>query len=84
MALFDSDILFLPRPQRICSVRKTRIMDATPSMLIVGDGYTVEPETVRELIGHELVPFINTGFGLVHRKSINWQWTEEFSRYRAC
>ena len=41
-------------------------------------GYTVEPEAVRPMIGHELQPRVNTGLGLVHRDSIRWDWTEEF------
>ena len=38
----------------------------------------MEPDQVREVIGHQLLPRVNTGLGLIHRNSIRWDWTEEF------
>jgi hypothetical protein len=78
MALFDSDILFFAAPTAYLQRAEDSNYGRNTFNADCGHGYTVEPETVRELIGHELLPFINTGFGLVHRNSVNWQWTEEF------
>ena len=43
-----------------------------------GGAYTVEPDAIHALVGHQVVPRVNSGFGLVHRDSIRWDWTEEF------
>jgi hypothetical protein len=78
MAVFDSDLLFFAEPsiylQRVENSsyrRNTFIAD-------IGHAYTVEPDKVGNLIGHQLVPYVNSGLGLVHRMSIRWEWTEEF------
>jgi hypothetical protein len=78
MALFDSDLLFFAEPKAYLQ----RVED--PSYRLnsfnadLGHAYTVDSNTVRTLIGHELLPRVNTGLGLVHRDSIRWDWTEEF------
>jgi hypothetical protein len=78
MGLFDSDLLFFSRP----SVYLERIEDPTYRRNTfnadIEDAYTVQHEAVRPLIGHDVQPRVNTGLGLVHRGSINWEWTEEF------
>jgi hypothetical protein len=78
MAIFDSDLLFFSEP----TIYLQRIEDYTYryNTFNADDsfGYTVVPERVREMIGHPLAPLVNTGFGLVHRNSIRWDWTEEF------
>ena len=78
MGLFDSDLLFFAEPtiylQRIedpAYCRNTFNADC-------GGAYTVEPDSIRALVGHEVVPRVNSGFGLVHRDSVRWDWTEEF------
>jgi hypothetical protein len=78
MGLFDSDLLFFSKPR----VYLERIEDPTYRWNTfnadIGDAYTVQPHAVRLLIGHDVQPRVNTGLGLVHRGSINWDWTEEF------
>jgi hypothetical protein len=78
MAVFDSDLLFFAEPtvylQRVEDPgyrRNTFIAD-------IGHAYTVDPDKVSDLIGHQLVSKVNSGLGLVHRRSIRWDWTEEF------
>ena len=78
MGLFDSDLLFFANPkaylQRVEDPAYRRnVFNADFSL-----AYTVHPEAVRPLIGHDLQPRVNTGLGLVHRDSIRWDWTEEF------
>jgi hypothetical protein len=78
MGLFDSDLLFFAEPtvylQRVENPGYRRNTFNTDC----ADAYTVEPEAVRARFGHQLVPRVNSGFGLVHRDSIRWEWTEEF------
>ena len=78
MGMFDSDLLFFAEP----SAYLQRIEDpAYRRNSFNGDidhAYTVDAEIIRALIGHDLQPRVNAGFGLVHRDSIRWDWTEEF------
>jgi hypothetical protein len=78
MALFDSDLLFFAEP----TIYLERVDDPAYRRNTFNadseDGYTVQCDAVRALIGHELRPRVNTGLGLVHRNSISWDWTEEF------
>jgi hypothetical protein len=78
MVLFDSDLLFFASPTAYLKRAEDPSYDKNTFNADSGHGYTVEPEAVRELIGHELLPRVNTGFGLIHRDSVRWQWTEEF------
>jgi len=78
MAVFDSDLLFFAEPKTYLQ----RIEDASYRRNTfnadLGSAYTVEPDAVHALIGHRLLPGVNSGLGLVHRESIRWDWTEEF------
>jgi hypothetical protein len=78
MGLFDSDLLFFAEP----TVYLQRVEDPTYRQNTFnadcGDVYTAEPEVVRERFEHQLVPRVNSGFGLVHRDSIRLDWLEEF------
>jgi hypothetical protein len=78
MILFDSDLLFFAEPkiflQRVENPgyrRNTFNGDCR-------DVYTVDPVIARTRSGLEVLPRVNSGFGLVHRGSIRWEWTEEF------
>jgi hypothetical protein len=78
MGLFDSDLLFFAEP----TIYLQRVEDPAYRWNTFnadcGDVYTVEPNAVRTRFGHQLLPRVNSGFGLVHRGSIRWEWTEEF------
>jgi hypothetical protein len=78
MDLFDSDLLFFAEP----TVYLERVENPTYLRnTFNGDlasAYTIDSDVVRLLIGHRVQERVNTGFGLVHRKSISWEWTEEF------
>jgi hypothetical protein len=78
MVLFDSDLLFFASPTAYLKRAEDPNYGKNTFNADCGHGYTVEAEAVRDLIGHELLPRVNTGFGLVHRDSVRWQWTEEF------
>jgi hypothetical protein len=78
MALFDSDLMFFAEPtaylQRVeCQRYRKNTFNGD-----CHDAYTVQPAEVRTRAGFELLPRMNAGFGLIHRNSICWEWTEEF------
>lgn len=79
MGLFDSDLLFFREPtaylQRVedASYRKN-----TFNADCGASAYTVEPDVVRNHLGFELHPMINSGLGLIHLDSMRWDWVEEF------
>jgi hypothetical protein len=78
MALFDSDLLFFAEPKAYLERVEDRSYRYNTFNADVDHVYTVKPDEVRQQIGHELLPRVNTGLGLVHRNSIRWDWTEEF------
>jgi hypothetical protein len=78
MALFDSDLLFFDEPTAYLHRLEDGNYRLNTFNADCDSAYTVDPEAVRVRIGHELLPRVNTGLGLVHRDSIRWEWTEEF------
>ena len=78
MALFDSDLLFFAEPTAYLERVEDRSYRCNTFNADFDHAYTVKPDAVRQHIGHELLPRVNTGLGLVHRNSIRWDWTEEF------
>jgi hypothetical protein len=78
MMLLDSDVLFFAEPTALVK----RIEDARYRKNTVnGDvasAYTVEPATVRERTGVELIERFNSGLGLIHKDSLRLDWLEEF------
>jgi hypothetical protein len=78
MGLFDSDLLFFSESKIYLQRVEDPAYRRNTFNADFGHGYTVEPDQVRKLIGHPLLPRVNTGFGLIHRNSMRWDWTEEF------
>jgi hypothetical protein len=78
MALFDSDLLFFAKPTTYLERVDDPSYRCNTFNADYDTSYTVEPDAVRPRIGHDLLPRVNTGLGLVHRDSIRWDWTEEF------
>jgi hypothetical protein len=78
MGLFDSDLLFFSEPRSYLKRVEDPEYRRNTFNADFASAYTVEPKTVCECIGHQLLPRLNSGFGLVHRDSIRWDWTEEF------
>jgi len=78
LALFDSDLLFFAKPtaylQRLEDSQYRRNTFNADNEV----SYTVDPEVVRDQIGHQLLPLVNAGLALIHRDSIRWEWIEEF------
>ena len=78
MALFDSDLMFFAEPTDYLQRVENPGYRKNTFNADCQDAYTVEPTEVRTRAGFELLPRVNAGFGLVHRDSICWEWTEEF------
>ena len=78
MLLFDSDLLFFKEPTALLRRIEDPGYQRNTFNADCGPAYTVRPEEVREQIGHELLPNINSGLGLIHRGSIRPDWCEEF------
>jgi hypothetical protein len=78
MGLFDSDLLFFAEPKIYLQRIEDPAYQCNTFNADCGHGYTVDPDGVRPLIGHDLQRLVNSGLGLVHRDSIRWDWMEEF------
>ncbi len=78
MLLIDSDVLFFAKPSALLE----RIDSSSYHLNTVnGDtasAYTVDPTVVKERSGFEMVERFNSGLGLIHKKSMNLDWFEEF------
>lgn len=78
MLLLDSDVLFFKKPTALLN----RIENPNYQLNTVnGDtasAFTVDPATVREKCGFEMVDRFNSGLGLIHKDSLNLDWIEEF------
>lgn len=76
--LFDSDLLFFDVPAEYLKRAEDPHYTKNTFNADCGHAYTVDPVEVRQLVGHDVLPLINSGFGLLHRNSVRWEWTEEF------
>ena len=68
MGLFDSDLLFFGEPTIYLQRVEDPAYRRNTFNADFGDVYTVEPDAVRARFGHQLLPRVNSGFGLVHRE----------------
>ncbi|WP_206603063.1 hypothetical protein [Leptolyngbya ohadii] len=78
MLLLDSDILFFQEP----TILLRRIEDPDYTLNTVnGDvdsAYTIDPTIVHQLCDFEVINCFNSGLGLIHKASLNFDWIEEF------
>jgi hypothetical protein len=78
MLLLDSDLLFFEEPTALLNRIDDPSYRQNTFNADCGHGYTVQPAEVRDQIGHELLPLINSGLGLVQKDSLRVDWCEEF------
>jgi hypothetical protein len=78
MLIIDSDVLFFRCPSVLLDRIENDEYLLNSFNSDIASAYTVDPNAVRNIIGHELRPLINTGLGLVHRQSIRMEWIEEY------
>ncbi len=76
--LFDSDLLFFREPTEL--LRRLEDPDYTLNSVNsdVASAYTVDPTTVKEKMGFELIERFNSGLGVIHKASLSYDWLEEF------
>src|SRR3569832_1419018 len=74
MILFDSDLLFFSEPTAFLNRVEDPAYRLNAFNSDFGDAYTVTADLARTVTGVNLVPRINSGFGLVRRVSIKWDW----------
>lgn len=78
MLLLDSDVLFFSEPTELLR----RIEDPTYTKNSVNSdiqsAYTVDPDVVFRQCNVTLIPKFNSGLGVIHRDSLNYDWIEEF------
>ncbi|MBD2001068.1 hypothetical protein H6G00_31480 [Leptolyngbya sp. FACHB-541] len=78
MLLLDSDVLFFAEPTALLQ----QIEDSNYRLNSVnGDvesAYTVDPAIVQQKFGFEMIERFNSGLGLIHKASLNFNWIEEF------
>lgn len=75
---FDSDLLFFEDPTVFLSRAEASAYLLNTFNADLADAYTVDRDVARAVIGRELVPRLNAGFGLAHRASLRLDWIEEF------
>lgn len=78
MLLLDSDILFFREPVELLRRIDDPAYQLNSVNADVASAYTVDPVDVRNRFGFELGPCFNSGFGLIHRDSLQLEWIEDF------
>jgi hypothetical protein len=78
LAVFDSDLLFFDVPTAFLARIEDSAYRLNTFNADIGEAYAVDRDTVRPLIGHDLVTRFNSGLGLAHRASLRTEWIEEF------
>lgn len=78
MLLLDSDILFFENPKELID----HVEDITYKKNIFNKdvmyGYTVPFEELQSRLDFTLIPYFNSGLGLIHKDSIRTEWIEQF------
>ncbi|MBK1987107.1 hypothetical protein A0J48_006075 [Sphaerospermopsis aphanizomenoides BCCUSP55] len=78
LLLLDSDILFFEEPTALLKQIENPDYQLNTFNGDVESAYTVEPETVKTHLGFDLAARVNSGLGLIHKNSLNFDWIEEF------
>ena len=78
MLLLDSDVLFFQEPKELLRRIESPTYSYNSVNRDIASAYTVEPAVVRELLELTIHPRFNSGLGLIHKKSMNLDWIEQF------
>lgn len=78
MLLIDSDVLFFSSPQELISRIENPDYHKNTVNKDVLYGYTIPMEEVQNQLDFTWIPYFNSGLGLIHRESINFEWIEKF------
>jgi hypothetical protein len=78
LLLLDSDVLFFTEPKELLNRIENPHYQYNSVNADIASAYTVDPLVVREQMGFEVQDRFNSGLGLIHKKSLNLEWIEEF------
>ncbi|TVP61465.1 MAG: hypothetical protein EA343_14110 [Nodularia sp. (in: Bacteria)] len=78
LLLLDSDILFFQAPTELLNRIENPDYQFNTLNADVASAYTVEPEAVKNHLGFDLAEKVNSGLGLIHKRSLSFDWIEEF------
>lgn len=78
MLLLDSDVLFFAQPRALLERIEDKKYRLNTVNGDVASAYTVDPAAIRQQFGFELIDRFNSGFGLIHKASMQLDWIEEF------
>lgn len=78
MLLLDSDVLFFDEPTELLNRIEDPHYNKNSVNADIQSAYTVDPGVVLEHCNVSLVPNFNSGLGLIHKRSLNLEWVEEF------
>ncbi|MCM0594224.1 MAG: hypothetical protein ACSI46_04990 [Gloeotrichia echinulata DVL01] len=78
MLLLDSDILFFQAPTELLNRIENSDYQLNTLNGDVETSYTVDPEVVKSHLGFDLALRVNSGLGLIHKRSLSLDWIEEF------
>jgi hypothetical protein len=78
LLLLDSDILFFAEPTELLNRIENPDYQLNTLNADVASSYTVEPEEVKTHLGFDLAERVNSGLGLIHKRSLSFDWIEEF------
>ncbi|BAY07244.1 hypothetical protein [Calothrix sp. NIES-2098] len=78
LLLLDSDVLFFQSPTELLKRIENPDYHLNTVNADVESAYTVEPEVVKSHLGFDLAARVNSGLGLIHKRSLSFDWIEEF------
>ena len=78
MMLIDSDVLFFSCPKELILRIESPDYHKNTANKDALYGYTIQIEEVKNQLGFDVIPFFNSGLGLIHKESINFDWIEDF------
>jgi hypothetical protein len=78
LLLLDSDILFFKAPTELLNRIDNPEYQLNTLNADVESSYTVEADVVKNHLGFDLSERVNSGLGLIHKRSLSFDWIEEF------
>ncbi|MCR9200683.1 MAG: hypothetical protein NXI04_18765 [Planctomycetaceae bacterium] len=78
MLLLDSDVLFFSMPEELINRVENPKWTSNSVNGDVASAYTMSPEEAKSQFGVHLIERFNSGLGVIHRQSLNFDWIEEF------
>jgi hypothetical protein len=69
LMMFDSDVLFFDRPAELLAPAQSHT--AFVFMRDFSSGYTISPETAREIFGIDMEPLLNAGIAVIKRGAVD-------------